>query len=125
MKNIIRLLKTKVNLPGRIGSCFTDIRHKPQIPLTHIIIFLMPIVGLRSFLTLDNKSRQSPFKKLLGSKRKMVCSDSPIERVLRWIKNTKEWALGFPDLFEEHDALKIKLTQKGKSRRFGIIDGSF
>ena len=33
--------------------------------------------------------------------------------------------MGFPDLFEEHDALKIKLTQKGKSRRFGIIDGSF
>ena len=32
MKNIIRLLKTKVNLPGRIGSCFTDIRRKPQIP---------------------------------------------------------------------------------------------
>ena len=29
MKNIIRLLKTKVNLSGRIGSCFTDIRCKP------------------------------------------------------------------------------------------------
>ena len=29
MKNIIRLLKTKVDLPERIGSCFTDIRHKP------------------------------------------------------------------------------------------------
>ena len=129
MKNIIRLLKTKVDLSRRIGSCFTDIRHKPQIPLTHIItsIFLMPIVGLRSFLALDNKSRQSPFKKLLGSKRKMVCSDSTIERVLRWIKNSEsqKWALGFPDLFEGHDALKIKLTQKGKSRRFGIIDGSF
>ena len=96
MKNIIRLLKTKVNLPGRIGSCFTDIRHKPQIPLTHIItsIFLMPIVGLRSFPALDNKSRQSPFKKLLGSKRKMVCSDSTIERVLRWIKNSKESKVG-------------------------------
>ena len=129
MKNIIRLLKTKVDLPGRIGSCFTDIRHKPQIPLTHIItsIFLMPIVGLRSFLAFDNKSRQSAFKKLLGSKRKMVCSDSTIERVLRWVKNSEsqKWALGFPDLFEEYDALKIKLTQKGKSRHFGIIDGSF
>ena len=57
----------------------------------------------------------------------MVCSDSTIERVLRWIKNSEsqKWALGFPDLFEEHDALKIKLTQKGKSRRFGIIDDSF
>ena len=96
MKNIIRLLKTKVDLSRRIGSCFTDIRHKPQIPLTHIItsIFLMPIVGLRSFLALDNKSRQSPFKKLLGSKRKMVCSDSTIERVLRWIKNSKESKVG-------------------------------
>ena len=25
MKNIIRLLKTKVDLSGKIGSCFTDI----------------------------------------------------------------------------------------------------
>ena len=57
----------------------------------------------------------------------MVCSDSTIERVLRWIKNSKESkvGVGISDLFEEHDALKIKLTQKGKSRRFGIIDGSF
>ncbi len=122
MKNIIRLPKTRVDLPGRIGSCFTDIRRKPQIPLTHIItsIFLMPIVGL--FLALDNKSCQSAFKKLLGSKRKMVSSDSTIERVPRWGRNFKEskWALG-PDLFEEYDALKIKFTQKGKSRRLGIV----
>ena len=84
MKNIIRLLKTKVDLSRRIGSCFTDIRHKPQIPLTHIItsIFLMPIVGLRSFLALDNKSRQSPFKNFLDQNGRWSAQTPPLNEYL-------------------------------------------
>ena len=84
MRKILRLLRGDFNLPKQAILCFTDIRKKPQIPLRHIIrqILLIPCIGIRSFLSLDTESRLKYYKKIFNTKRKMVSSDSTMQRIL-------------------------------------------
>lgn len=127
-KKTIKFLTKEINLGRSIRLCIHDIRHHPQIPFEHIIsqIILMPFLSMRSFLALDTISRNKLVRKWFRCKRKMVCSDSTMARVLRWVSphELQTFTLGFLALFEQHSMLVRTLIHKGRSRRIGIIDGS-
>ena len=61
----------------------------------------MPFFGLTSLLSLDREARKKQFKKLFGSKRKMVASDSTLKIVLNWLsrKVIIVFLLGFLKVF--------------------------
>ena len=121
------LLKDKAKIIEKINQ-FTDIRKNPEIKLKDIItsVVLMPFYGITSLLGFDRLSRKEQFKKLFGSNRKMVASDSTIKRALMWLKEqeVETFQSSFLKLFEEENLSKIQLTEKGKYRRIGIMDGS-
>jgi hypothetical protein len=108
---------------------FTDIRKRPQIRLQAILmsLFAMPLFGRRSLLSNDRQARTSHYKKLFGSQRKMVASDSTFARVLKWLypQQVKEFLLSFLQRFEQRDLLRKRLSPKGRLRRLGILDGSY
>ena len=116
-------------LNERLFQGFTDIRKRPQIKLQAILmsLFAMPLFGLRSLLSNDREARTKRYKKLFGSRRKMVASDSTFGRVLKWLnpEEGKRFLLGFLARFERRDLLRTRLSQKGKLRRLGILDGSY
>jgi hypothetical protein len=107
---------------------FTDIRKRPQIRLQAILmsLYTMPLFGRRSLLSNDRQSRSSHYKKLFGSQRRMVASDSTFARVLKWLypQQVKQFLLGFLQRFEQRDLLRKRLSPKGRLRRLGILDGS-
>ncbi len=107
---------------------FTDIRKKPQIRLQDILasLLFMPFFSLTSLLGLDRTTRTRSFKRLFRSQRKMVVSDSTIERVLNWLDEgqVQQFQPAFLQVFERHSLAKRELVPKGKARRIGIIDGS-
>ena len=121
------LLKDKAKIIEKINQ-FTDKGENPEIKLKDIItsIVLMPFYGVTSLLGFDRLSRKEQFKKLFGSKRKMVASDSTIRRALMWLKEeeAETFQSSFLKLFEEENLSSVQLTEKGKSRRIGIMDGS-
>ena len=121
------LLKNKAKIIEKTSQ-FTDIRKNPEIKLKDIItsIVLMPFYGVTSLLGFDRLSRKKQFKKLFGSNRKMVASDSTIKRALMWLneKEAESFQGSFLKLFEEENLSRIQLTEKGKYRRIGIMDGS-
>ena len=90
-------------------------------------LFAMPLFGMRSLLSNDREARTSRYKKLFGSRRKMVASDSTFARVLRWLypDEVKQFLLGFLARFERRDLLRKRLSPKGRPRRLGILDGSY
>ncbi len=108
---------------------FTDIRKRPQIRLQAILmsLYTMPLFGKRSLLSNDRQARSSHYKKLFGSQRKMLASDSTFARVLKWLnpQQTKQFLLGFVQRFERRDLLRKRLSPKGRLRRLGILDGSY
>ena len=108
---------------------FTDIRKRPQIRLQAILmsLFAMPLFGRRSLLSNDRQARSSHYKKLFGSQRKMVASDSTFARVLKWLypQQVREFLLSFLQRFEQRDLLRKRLSPKGRPRRLGILDGSY
>jgi len=121
------LLKNKAKIIEKTSQ-FTDKGKNPEIKLKDIItsIVLMPFYGVTSLLGFDRLSRKKQFKKLFGSNRKMVASDSTIKRALMWLneKEAESFQGSFLKLFEEENLSRIQLTEKGKYRRIGIMDGS-
>ena len=87
----------------------------------------MPLFGIRSLLSNDRLARSKQYKRLFGTKRKMVASDSTFARVLRWLKieESRELLLGFLVKFEEHEMPRKALSPTGRLRRIGILDGSY
>jgi hypothetical protein len=122
-----RFLKENAHLIEKISQ-FTDIRKNPQIKLNHIVlsVLLMPFYSLTSLLSLDRLSRKQSFKKLFGCTRKMVASDSTVNRALRWLdgKEVEKLQRSFLPLMEQHHLAKIRLAPDCPSRRVGILDGS-
>jgi len=106
---------------------FTDIRKKPQIKLQAILtsLFLMPFFATASLLSNDRQARTAAYKKLFGSQRKMVASDSTLARVLRWLKaeQVKAFLQSFLAQFEKRDLLRKRLgacrTLAAAERRCG------
>jgi hypothetical protein len=120
-------LKEQALLIEKISQ-FSDIRKNPQIKLNHIVlsVLLMPFYSVTSLLGLDRLSRKQSFKKLFGCTRKMVASDSTINRALRWLdsKEAEELQSSFLPLLEQQHLSKIQLAPDRPSRRVGILDGS-
>ena len=120
-------LKEKAHLIEKISQ-FTDIRKNPQIKLNHIVlsVLLMPFYSITSLLGLDRLSRKQTFKKLFGCTRKMVASDSTVNRALRWLDaaEVEELQYSFLPLFEQERLSKIQLAPDRPYRRVGILDGS-
>ena len=108
---------------------FTDIRKRPQIRLQAILmsLFTMPLFGRRSLLSNDRQARSSHYKRLFGTQRRMVASDSTFARVLKWLypQQVKQFLFGFLQRFEQRDLLRKRLSPKGRLRRLGILDGSY
>jgi hypothetical protein len=124
------LLKGLAFMPK--AAHFADIRRKPQIPLKNIILSfcLIPILKIHSLLQFDQQwSRESWFKKLFGKnteKRKMVSSDSTLQRVARWIDpaEAKRFQESFLPEYRKLNAWDRPLVPHGRSRKIGVIDGS-
>jgi len=120
-------LKEKAHLLEKINQ-FTDIRKNPQIKLNYIIlsVLLMPFYSITSLLSLDRLSRKKQFKKLFGCTRKMVASDSTVNRAMRWLdaKESEKFQRSFIDQFEQQHLSRIRLEPGGAYRRIGIVDGS-
>lgn len=108
---------------------FTDIRKRPVIKLQAILmsLFAMPLFGMRCLLSNDREARTERYKRLFGCQRKMVASDSTFARVLKWLNPREgiQFLLGFLARFERRDLLRKRLSQEGKLRRLGILDGSY
>jgi hypothetical protein len=73
----------------------------------------MPFFGFTSLLSLHREARKKQFKKLFGSIRKMVVSDSTMKRVLSWLsrKVAIVFLIGFLRVFEI-EGLSRKSFQK-------------
>ena len=126
-KRIAHEVRKTFNLRARFAR-FRDIRKNPRIPLRTILLslFLMPFFGHRSLLGLDRACRSSEYKRLLGSKRSMVASDSTFARVLRWLDGEQvvQFQRSFLQDFQSADLLRRRLVDGAPLRRLGIIDGS-
>jgi hypothetical protein len=89
----------------------------------------MPILGIRSMLKFDQLNRDRQFKKIFGKnveQRKMVTSDSTLQRVARWIQpeEAQRFQKSFLPEYQKLSREKGSLVPQGKPRKIGIIDGS-
>lgn len=104
-----------------------DSRERPQIPLATVLRIVMDMVALgqRSLLEVDQCGRETSFKAWHGSRRRMVVSDTTIERVLEGIDSAdvREMLYGVVRCADAGGALKVALPSCRKVRA-GIVDGS-
>ena len=89
----------------------------------------MPLAEIKSLLKLDFHSRFPYFKKLFGEKteeRRLVCSDTTMQRVLRWLspKESKDFLRSFLEDFRREGADLKQLYPGGRKRRIVVGDGS-
>lgn len=106
-----------------------DARTKPAIPLATVLgaVALMPLFVLKSFLALDREARGPELKRVLGSGRRMVASDSTILRVLGALEpeRVQEFLLKSVAALDRHGVLRAPLVEGGRPPyRIGIFDGS-
>lgn len=106
-----------------------DPRRNPEIPLKIVIgaVLCMPLCAARSLLSLDRAAREVIFKGWFRSKRKMVVSDTTIQRVLPKIDldQTEQFLIAVARSgAEEHDLLRAALVPGGRNYRIGIFDGT-
>jgi len=123
----MRAFKTFVNKHfklGRSASLLSDSRKKPKIPISKI--FLVPaysyIVGKNTFLSIDQFVREKFARLLFKSKRKMVVSDSTLERVIPNMKESELTQINF-DIASKPEVRK-KLVNPVLNKTCGILDGS-
>lgn len=129
-RRISTIIQKRLKLPQKT-TIFTDIRKAPQIPLSSIILSfcLMPFLNIKSMLMLDCLNRLDRVKQLFSpflQKRKMVCSDSTLQRVARWLKEgeTEQFLLSLLPLYRKRKLTSHRLIPDAPPRRIGIIDGS-
>jgi hypothetical protein len=89
----------------------------------------MPLLEIKSLLKLDFFSRLKWLKRLFGEKtaeRRLVCSDSTMERVLRWLspKEASRFLCSFFEDFRREGADLNQLYPGGRKRRIVVGDGS-
>lgn len=91
IKELRRFCNRQLGIYDQVKS-LTDHRKKHEIPLSHIFytLFYTIILSKNSFLSKDKIARKPYFKQLIGSKRKMVASDSTLKRALSSNMRTDE-----------------------------------
>lgn len=108
------------------GEMILDKRKRPEIPTLQIFESLleMPLFGQKSLLELDGFLRTPEARKWHGSDRKMVASDTTLERVTEGMDCSSIQDIGYQvmDKADEQALWDLKLPS-GKKLRFGIVDG--
>jgi hypothetical protein len=124
------VIKKKVRLPQK-ADVFSDIRTTPLIPLTNIIMAFCYTVflGYKSLLGFDGAGRTQAVRRLFGPRKDdwaMVCSDSTMQRVARWLsaKEAQAFLQSYYGLFKEMGHDKRVLAPGAMPRRIGVMDGS-
>lgn len=125
------LLKNTLRLPTVAGETFTDIRTAPSIPLGQIIttVCLMPLLEVKSLLRLDFYARFKQVKRLFGAvaeDSRPICSDSTLQRVLRWLDESETGRLltAFVPEMRRRAADRYQLVPNGPTRLIAVGDGS-
>lgn len=126
-KGLLRFLRQDIGLFDSL-SRLSDARTFPIIPLATVLgaVALMPLFVAKSFLALDREARGSLLKSMLESTRRMVVSDTTIQRVLPSVvkEELEEVLLKTVRKLDQYDVLRAPLVAGGRSYRIGIIDGS-
>ena len=108
------------------GEKVEDKRKRPVIPTVQIFESLvqMPVFGQKTLLELDGFLRTPEARKLHGSDRKRVASDSTVERVTEGLDRKSVQRIGYDmiDRGDEDHLWDLKLPS-GKKLRLGIVDG--
>ena len=103
-----------------------DKRKRPEIPTLQVFESLvqMPVFGQKTLLELDGFLRTPEARKLYGSSRKRVASDTTVERVAEGLDRKSVQKIGYEviDRGDEEQLWDLKLPS-GKKLRFGIVDG--
>lgn len=103
-----------------------DKRKRPEIPTIQVFESLvqMPVLGQKTLLALDEFLITPEAKKMHGSDRKRVASDTTVERVAEGLKRKSVQRIGYEmiDRGDESQLWDLKLPS-GKKLRFGIVDG--
>lgn len=108
---------------------FTDIRTNPSISLPTILmcLLLMPVLYLPSMLAVDRVARRKWLKRLFGSPRRMVTSDSTLRRALSWLsaRELEQCMRSVVRTLAEHRLLSIRLADGRPKRRMAVVDGTY
>ena len=108
------------------GEIIRDKRKRPQIPTVQIFesLYQMPVLGQKSLLELDEFSRTKEALNWHGSSRKMVASDTTLERVVEGLDLQSVTAIGYAitDKADERALWDLKLPS-GRKLRMGVLDG--
>jgi hypothetical protein len=130
-RTLTTIISKKVQLPQKAGL-FSDIRQTPFIPLKNIILAFCYTVflGYKSLLGFDGAGRTQAVRRLFGPRRdnwEMVCSDSTMQRVARWlnVKEAQAFLQSYYGLFKEMGRDKVVLAPSASPRRLAVMDGSF
>jgi len=117
----------KFSLTSSIISGIKEYRKRPQIPLATVVncVVQMVALGQRSLLELDQYARSPAVKAWHGVKRRMVVSDSSLERILGKVALAEARAVLHKcvQVVNAEDALSVELSL-GRSIRIGVVDGS-
>jgi len=117
----------KFSITSSIISRIKEHRKRPQIPLATAVncIVHMVALGQRSLLGVDQHARSPAVRAWHAVKRRMVVSDSTLERILGNID--MEEARGVlhkcVQVMNDEAALSVGLSS-GRSMRVGVVDGS-
>lgn len=103
-----------------------DRRKRPEIPTAQIFTSVseMPVFGQKTLLGLDAFLKTPEARKWHGSDRRMVASDTTIERVAEGMDRLSVQAVGYEviDKGDEQALWDLKLPS-GQKLRLGIMDG--
>ena len=118
----------KFDLHDRLRR-FTDIRTNPSIPLPTILVcvLLMPVLYLPSMLAVDRVARRKWLKRLCGTPRAMVSSDSTLRRTLDWLSRDElqRCMHAVVNTLCEHRLLSVRLAGGERKRRMAVVDGTY
>ena len=107
---------------------FTDIRTNPSIPLPTILVcvLLMPVLYRPSLLAVDRLARGKWLRRLCGSSRAMVASDSTMNRTLRWLSHgeLERFVSSTIGTLSERRLLNTRLVPGEGTRRIAAVDGT-
>ena len=108
------------------GETVEDKRKRPEIPTVQVFESLvqMPVFGQKTLLELDGFLRTPEARKLHGSDRERVASDTTVERVAEGLERKSVQRIGYEviDRGDEEQLWDFKLPS-GKKLRLGIVDG--